>query len=393
MSFKLYPNVSDAIEIRILSALASVEASAWDNLIGSDDPFVEHAFLSTLEDSGSIGMGTGWVPMHLTAWKNSTLIGALPLYLKDHSYGEYIFDWSWADAAAHLGASYYPKLIAMIPLTPTTGRRFLYAPQEDPTVVVSALLSGCLEVAHATDASSIHLLFLNSKERNWVARDSRFMSRLSFQFHWSNQDYQCFDDFLISFRSSMRKKLRKERRVAAETGLQIETLGGTEISLEDWRTLSLLYRSTCSRKGSYPYLTEEFFELAAERLPETAVLCAAREDARIVAASINFEKGKCLYGRYWGASDRNDMLHFELCYYKLIERAITKRMVRFEAGAQGTHKLRRGLMPAPIYSAHWIRHPVLRSAVERFLLHEARETEEQIQLLSDHGPFHRDVLE
>jgi predicted N-acyltransferase len=380
----------ESIDIRILSSLASVDANAWDQLVGEDDPFVEHAFLSLLETSKSVGRGSGWEPTHVTAWRGKRLVGALPLYLKTHSYGEYIFDWGWADAASRLGLSYYPKLVAMVPVTPVTGRRFLFAPDQDPTEVVSALIDGCFEVAGSTRASSIHLLFLSPEEQEWVARDGRLMKRLSFQFHWQNAGYETFEDFVGDFRSSMRKKLRKERRLAAEADLRIEALRGNDLSVADWRTLERLYRATCGRKGSYPYLTPEFFELAASTLDGSPLVFVARDQGRIVAASINFAKGGNLYGRYWGATQRHDMLHFELCYYRPIEHAIDHGMRRFEAGAQGTHKLRRGLMPVPIHSAHWIRHPVLAEAVQDFLPREAASVQEQIRELSHHGPFRRD---
>ena len=366
-----------------------MDAHAWDRLAGEDDPFVEHAFLSLLEESGSVGRGSGWEPNHVTAWRGKRLVGALPLYFKTHSYGEYIFDWAWADAAARLGTRYYPKLVAMVPMTPVTGRRFLLAPGEAPAPLVSKLIDGCLEVADSMRASSVHLLFLNPEEIEWVRRDGRLLSRLSFQFHWQNAGYETFDDFVSDFRSSMRKKLRKERRVAAEAKLRIEALRGDELSVADWRSLERLYRATCGRKGSYPYLTRQFFELAPSVLSDSPLVFAAKDGERIVAASLNFAKGGHLYGRYWGARERHDMLHFELCYYRPIEHAIEHHVRRFEAGAQGTHKLRRGLMPVPIHSAHWVRHPVLGQAVADFLPREASSVLEQIRELSRHGPFRR----
>ena len=261
-----------------------MDPRAWNDLGGEDDPFIEHAFLSLLEESGSVGHGSGWEPSHVTAWRGKKLVGALPLYLKTHSYGEYIFDWGWADAASRIGIDYYPKLVAMVPVTPVTGRRFLFAPGEEPAPLVSRILDGCFEVADDTRASSLHLLFLSSEEREWVARDGRLMSRLSFQFHWQNEDYVTFDDFVAEFRSSMRKKLRKERRVAAETGLEIQKLQGDDISAADWRVLERLYRATCGRKGSYPYLTPEFFELAPSRLKGSPLVFAAKDGEQIVAA-------------------------------------------------------------------------------------------------------------
>ncbi|MEM9727751.1 MAG: GNAT family N-acetyltransferase [Myxococcota bacterium] len=377
------------LEIRVLWSLASVEAADWDALTGDDDPFADHAFLSLLERSGSVGRGSGWEPMHVTVWRDGRLVGALPLYLKTHSYGEYIFDWGWADAAARLGVQYYPKLVSMIPVTPVTGRRILYAEGEDPMPIVERLIDGCLELANDSKASSIHLLFLNPEERSWVLRDGRLMDRLSFQFHWQNAGYESFDAYVDSFRSSMRKKLRKERRIALEGDVQIDLLRNADLTPDDWRTLERLYRGTCSRKGSYPYLTRTFFEMAPTSLDGSPLVVAARNGGEIVAASINFQKGNNLYGRYWGASERHDMLHFELCYYRLIDHAILQGMQRFEAGAQGTHKLRRGLMPVPIHSAHWVRHPVLAEAIADFLPREADSVREQIEHLSHHGPFRR----
>ena len=381
--------MGEPIDIRVSSSLASLAAADWDPLVGDDDPFIEHAFLSLLESSGSVGRGSGWEPVHITAWRGRRLIGALPLYLKTHSYGEYIFDWGWADAAERLGVRYYPKLVSMVPVTPVTGRRILYAPREEPMPIVRRLIDGCLALADDVRASSIHLLFLTDQEREWVGRDGRLMDRLSFQFHWRNAGYADFDAFVSEFRSSMRKKLKRERRVAAQAGTEIEVLTGADLEREDWSKLERLYRATCSRKGSYPYLTPEFFELAPSLLGDSPLVIAARREGQIVAASINFEKGAHLYGRYWGAVRRHDMLHFELCYYRLIDHAINNRMQRFEAGAQGTHKLRRGLMPVPIHSAHWIRHPVLSDAIADFLPREAVSVREQIDHLSQHGPFRR----
>ncbi|MGB5810245.1 MAG: GNAT family N-acetyltransferase [Polyangiales bacterium] len=381
--------MGEPIEIRVLSSLASVEAADWDALTGDDDPFVDHAFLSLLERSGSVGHGSGWEPSHVTVWRDKKLVGALPLYLKTHSYGEYIFDWGWADAADRLGAAYYPKLVSMVPMTPVTGKRILLAPTEDPMPVVRHLIDGCLKLADATNASSIHLLFLSPEERSWVCMDGRLMDRLSFQFHWHNAGYDNFDAYVGSFRSSMRKKLKKERRIAAESGVDVEILRAPDLGAEDWRMLERLYRSTCNRKGSYPYLTREFFEMAPGCLGSSPLVVAARREGTIVAASINFAKGAHLYGRYWGAAERHDMLHFELCYYRLIDHAIQNGLARFEAGAQGTHKLRRGLMPVPIHSAHWIRHPILAGAIADFLPREASSVREQIESLRRHGPFRR----
>ena len=377
------------MRVRFLESLDAIDPEAWNALTGADDPFVEHGFLSTLERSGSVGAGTGWEPIHVSIWDGEALVAALPLYVKDQSYGEYIFDWGWADAAHRAGLPYYPKLVSMVPFTPATGRRFLTAPGGDREALVGELLAGAREAADRRGASSIHLNFLSDDERA-LANAHGFLSRRTMQFHWHAAGDTTFDDFLGRFRSSMRKKTRKERRRVEDAGLEIRVLSGEDLTVEHWETMRRFYRDTCMRKGAIPYLTNGFFDRAAESLGHRAVIAMAFDEGEPVAASLAFEKGAHLYGRYWGCSEDYDMLHFELCYYQLIERAIEQGMNRFEAGAQGTHKLRRGLMPVPIHSAHWLRHPALAEAVAEFLPQEAMATERQIESLQEHGPFRRD---
>lgn len=372
-----------------MGGLDGIDAEDWDRLTGDDDPFVEHAFLHTLERSGAVGEGTGWVPLHVVAYDNNELVGALPLYLKDHSYGEYIFDWGWADASERMGMSYYPKLVSMAPVTPATGRRVLLAPDVDATRIVSALLAGVREVAELTKASSVHLLFVTEEERDLIVEIADFIPRLSMQFHWHNDAYEDFDGFLGAMRSSVRKQLRRERRTAVSEGLEIRTVPGAELSADDWQALCRFYRDTCARKGSFPYLPTKFFELAAESLRDRALAVIAYNDDKPVAATLNFEKGAHLYGRYWGCRDDYPMLHFELCYYQLIDRAIARGVQRFEAGAQGSHKLKRGLMPSEVHSVHWIRQPVLRNAVSDFCRREELAVRERIKELAEMGPFKR----
>jgi len=378
------------VRTEVMTSVGAIPAEAWDRLTGDDDPFVEHAFLSALEESGSVGRAAGWEPMPVTVWEGTRLVGALPLYLKSHSYGEYIFDWAWADAAHRVGVAYYPKLVSMVPVTPATGRRFLYAPDVDPDAVTRRLIDGCFEAASRVRASSIHLLFLDEEERRRVIADGRLMPRLSMQFHWHAEGDRSFDDFVGRFRSSMRKKLRRERRVVEESDVEIRVIEGSDLSPAQWMTLYGFYRDTCHRKGSPPYLTRRFFEIAPARVARRAVVALGLREGEMVAASLNFEKGAHLYGRYWGCLEEHEMLHFELCYYRLIERAIDKGMRRFEAGAQGTHKLRRGLMPSPVHSAHALFDPVLSQAVADFLPREAMQTQRQMLELAEHGPFRRE---
>ncbi|MFW5925548.1 MAG: GNAT family N-acetyltransferase [Myxococcota bacterium] len=376
--------------VEVIDRVTAVAPEAWDALAGEHDPFIEHAFLAAFEGSGTVGGRSGWEPRHVLAWSGDRLVGALPLYLKDHSFGEFIFDWGWADAAFRAGIPYYPKLVGMAPVTPATGRRILIAPDVDTQPVVDELLAGALDLAEAEDASSLHLLFLNDEERTLVDSTDRFLPRLSYQFHWHNRGYASFDDFLGTFRSALRKQVRKERRRVADAPVRIEVLEGDDLEDAHWEALERFYRITCARYGSPPYLTPAFFRLARQHLAHRTVAVIAFEVGEPVAASLNFEKGAHLYGRYWGCTEEHDFLHFELCYYRLIERAIDRGMRRFEAGAQGTHKLRRGLEPTPIHSAHWLRHPELSRAVSEFLPREARAVRNTIEELALHGPFRRD---
>lgn len=360
---------------------------AWNALVDSNDPFSEHGFLAALEDSGSVGAASGWQPLHVTLWRGDELRAVLPLYLKSHSYGEFTFDFGWANGALSAGIAYYPKLVSMVPFTPATGQRFLVHPDEDRGDAVGVLLTGARELAAAVKASSIHLLYLSEEDRELVAQHGeRFLSRMGMQFHWHNEGYASFEDHLARFRSAVRKETKKERQRSV-VGLDVRVVTGAAITLEQWEALEGFYRSTCAQHGSEEYLTPEFFELLRTRAPERAVAVLAYEGETIVAGTLNFEKGKHLYGRYWGAVREVPLLHFELCYHQLIERAIELRMERVEAGAQGSHKLRRGLMPSPTYSAHWFAHTGLGRAVANFVAQEAEAVAEQIAEMAPHGPY------
>ena len=380
---------SEKLQVELVSDLGGVRASQWDVLVGDDDPFAEYAFLRALETSGSVGGDSGWMPMHVLVRRGEALLGALPLYAKLHSYGEYIFDWAWAGAAERAGLSYYPKLVSMAPFTPATGRRVLMAPDADAEQVASALMAGAQAAAQEIEASSVHLLFLTEAERDLLSRHAELMPRLSLQFHWHNAGYETFDDYLGRFRSSLRKQVRRERRQANTAGLDIHVKSGPELSSEDWHALRGFYFDTCYRRGSGPYLTKAFFGELAEHCAARVVAVLAYREGKPIAGTLNFQKGKHLYGRYWGCTEEVPALHFELCYYRLIERAIEQGLERFEAGAQGTHKLRRGLLPAAIHSAHWVRHPGLGAAVAEFLPREAEHVRDELAELAMHGPFKR----
>lgn len=378
--------------IDVITSLSSIPAAEWNRLVQADDPFAEHAFLSALERSGSVGPGTGWSPAHIVLrTPKGQLRAALPLYLKQHSYGEYIFDWSWAAAAQRAGIRYYPKLVSMAPLTPATGQRILLGEDEALSSVVPALLAGARGLSDEIGASSIHLLFLSETERDAIAAAGKdFLPRLSMQFHWHNRGYENFEQYLGALRSPLRKQVRKERARARSTGLTIKTLTGAELTQREYDALWTFYTDTCHKRGSGPYLTERFFKELVDMDPNRVLAVLAYDGETPVAGTLNFQKGKRLYGRYWGCLQDYDALHFECCYYQLIERAIDRGMDHFEAGAQGMHKLRRGLLPAAIHSAHHISHPGLRAAVAEFLPAEAFAVEQEMETLAHHGPFKRD---
>jgi predicted N-acyltransferase len=381
------------MKTELVTSLAKIHPTAWDRLAGDDDPFVEHAFLSALEESNSVGSGTGWSPLHVLAHDGGELVAALPLYAKEHSYGEYVFDFGWANAAMRAGIRYYPKLVAMVPFTPATGRRFLIAPGVPERAAVSALLDGALAALARVRASSIHLHFMNPHEAELVREDGRFSARLSSQFHWHNRGYKTFDDHLATFRSAVRKEVKKERRRVIEAGLEVSVVEGPQLTAEAWEALRGFYFDTCDKHGSGPYLTPEFFDIIARTDAKRVVAVLARDPGqnhRIVAGTLNFEKGKHLYGRYWGASGDYNSLHFELCYHRLIERAIERGQERFEAGAQGLHKLRRGLLPVAIHNACYIADPRLAAAVQDFLEREQRSVRFELSQLTHHGPSHRE---
>jgi uncharacterized protein len=343
-----------------------------------------------------VGARAGCVPRLILARARvgGRLLGAVPLYLKTNSYGEFIFDWGWADAAERSGLRYYPKLVAAIPFTPATGRRLplLAAPEAaGPTAadVTEALLAGVRALADAERVSSVHFLFCTEDEKATLAAHD-YLPRLSLQFHWHNRadrPFESFDDYLATFRSRNRKQVRKERLGAAAHGLRFRVATGAELETSDWQALHRFYVTNVRRHHGTTYLRPAFFEIARQTLSHRLVATLAYRGDDAVAGTINFEKGRHLYGRYWGCLADFEMLHFELCYYQLIERAITRRYTLFEAGAQGEHKLKRGLGPAFTHSAHWIRHAGLRDAIGSFVEREAEAVAESLREYAEHTPF------
>ena len=379
------------MQLTNLASISTIDAAAWDHLVAPNDPFCEHAFLSALEDSGSACRATGWIPQHLVVRDHDRVVAALPLYVKSHSYGEYIFDWAWAEAAQRNGLPYYPKCVSAVPFTPTPGHRCLFAPGLSDThqqVAFDLLVAGAAAVAQQAGAQSTHVLFCTQTEQQALA-DRGFLPRLTWQYHFTNRGWPDFDGFLGACRSPIRKQIRRERRQAAESGLRIRVLRGEALGDPEIAALWSFYRDTTARKWGHAYLQRGFFEALRGPLAHTAVAIMAHDGNEWVAGALAFHKGDTLYGRYWGATRDVPWLHFELCYYQLIELGLSLGCARIEAGAQGEHKIKRGFLPVPIYSAHRLEHPGLHAAVADALVHERAHTPDMLAELAAHGPFHR----
>lgn len=386
------PSSITDLEVNIINGLKDVGGSDWDKLAGEDNPFIEYAFLRGLEDTLCVGPDdTGWIPRHVLVSSAGRLVGALPLYEKHHSYGEYIFDWAWANAAQEAGISYYPKLVSAVPFTPATGRRLLVTPSlrqtEKEIDIVKALLAGVERVKKICSASSVHLLFVTDDEQRML-QSCAYMPRASYQFHWKRAaGWQDFGDYLAALRSSARKQVKRERRLANSHGLEFSTRRGTELSEADWNSLWQFYILTASRKWGHPYLNREFFTYLRSSLSHRVVASFAHRGSEAVAGALMFCKGSHLYGRYWGTHEQLDALHFELCYYQPIEWGLNNGITLFEAGAQGEHKLKRGLLPELTHSAHLVAHPALEHAVARFLPVERAAVDKDISVLREHSPY------
>jgi len=383
------PDGSEPRTVRVLRSVAEVPAHAWDACAGDDDPFVGHAFLAALEESGSVGADAGWMPQHLAVIDDAgDVLGCAPLYLKGHSYGEYVFDWGWADAYERAGGRYYPKLQAAVPFTPVTGRRLLLRP-DAPDDVADALIAAMVELARRHDVSSLHVTFPTEAEwHRFAARG--FLRRLGQQFHWQNDGYGSFDDFLGALASRKRKAIRKERAAVAEAGVTIRALSGDDLEERHWDAFYRFYLSTSDRKWGHPYLNREFFALLHETLADRVVLVVAEADGRPVAGALNLRGEDVLFGRYWGCVERYRFLHFEACYYQAIQYAIEHGLGRVEAGAQGPHKIQRGYLPVRTYSAHWIADAGFRDAIERYLAGERPAVEAEIAALAEESPFRKE---
>ena len=354
-----------------------------------DNPFISHGFLESLEISNSVGDGTGWYPRHLLVKGEDGMPAAvMPAYLKTHSQGEYVFDYGWADAYERAGGRYYPKLQVSVPFTPATGRRLLVKPGPDMDQNREALIAGAIEVCRQANASSIHWTFLTEPE--WAALgDHGLLQRTDRQFHWENNGYDTFDDFLASLASRKRKAVRRERREALAAGLEVEWLTGADLTEDHWDAFFAFYIDTGDRKWGRPYLTRAFFSEVTGRMADRVLLILAKRDGAPIAGALNFIGGNTLYGRNWGCVEDHPFLHFELCYYQAIDYAIANGLARVEAGAQGEHKLSRGYLPVTTYSAHYIADPRLREPVADYLARERMAIDYEQRILAEHSPFKR----
>ena len=372
----------------MVESLAGVPAADW-NALAQGDPFVSHEFLSALMDTGCASSRTGWQPQIVLLEKDNKLAGAMPLFLKSHSYGEYVFDWAWADAYVRHGLEYYPKLLCAVPFTPVTGPRLLAASAVDRGKLAAAALEMAREV------SSLHVLFPPQAEAD-LLQGAGMLLRRTVQFHWQNDatrdGYADFDDFLSRMTRHRRKIIRQERRRVHETGLAFRWLRGAEIERNHWEFFERCYRRTYAAHRSSPYLNLEFFLRLGATLPQHCLMILAERAGKPVAATLNLINENKIFGRYWGAQEHIPLLHFECCYYQAIEFAIANRLQSFEGGAQGEHKLFRGLLPVETYSAHWLAHPAFADAIEDYLKRETAGIARYVDELNEHTPFKAQAL-
>jgi predicted N-acyltransferase len=384
------PDGADAITVKVLSSIHDAPAAAWDACAGTDNPFLGHDFLAALEDSGSVCAETGWLPRHLCVFDaHRRLLATMPLYLKSHSYGEYVFDWSWAEAYERAGGRYYPKLQAAVPFTPVPGRRLLVRPDASKATF-GALAATAVRLAERLGVSSLHVTFPTEPEIE-ALRSYGFLVRLGYQFHWENRGYASFEDFLSNLASRKRKAVRKERQSVAASGIVLRTLNRPEIEERHWDAFWRFYLDTADRKWGHPYLNRAFFRRLGETMADRVVLVMAEaQGGEPVGGALNLLGRDAIYGRYWGSTEACRFLHFEACYYRAIDFAIEHGLARVEAGAQGEHKVQRGYLPQPTWSAHWIAPPELRRAVQRFLAAERPAVEARIRALMAESPFRRE---
>lgn len=382
-----------SLKAEIVGRIADVDAAEWNALDGSGHPFLQHAFLDALEATGCVGEDTGWIPAHLVVSESGSgrLVAAVPQYLKTHSWGEFVFDWSWAQSYLRAGVEYYPKQLAAIPFTPVTGPRMLVGQRDNGAAqeMREELAALLLETARRTDSSGAHVNFTLDADQA-ALEHAGFLRRHDCRFLWRNRGYRTFDDFVATFRADKRKKAKRERRKVAEAGIRFRTLAGEAIDTELWQVIFGFSERTFLRHGNGHYLNVEFLERVAHALPGLVLVKIAERDAKPIAASIFFEGGGWLYGRYWGSAQHEDSLHFEACYHQGIDYCIERGLQYFDPGTQGEHKIARGFEPTRTTSAHWLEHSGFREAVARYLQRERDAVDEYIAAAREHLPFQRE---
>jgi uncharacterized protein len=383
------PTSSPALTAKVLDRIDEIPAAEWDACSGPDNPFLRHAFLKALEDSNSVGRKAGWLPQHLAITDAvGTLLAAAPMYVKSHSQGEYVFDWGWAEAYERAGGRYYPKLQVAVPFTPVPGPRLMVRPGHDIGALREALVSTLQQIAERSRFSSLHVTFCQEDEIAPMA-EAGFLHRVGVQYHWANQGYGSFADFLGALSSRKRKSIRKEREAIHQYGLKVSALTGAEITQRHWDAFFAFYMDTGNRKWGRPYLTRRFFDLISGTMAENVVLMFAEKDGQPVAGALNLRGSDCLYGRNWGCLEEYKFLHFELCYYQALDYAIEHKLPRVEAGAQGEHKIQRGYLPVETHSMHWIAEQGFRDAVADFLERERRAMRNEIAGLAEFSPYRK----
>lgn len=377
-----------SLDVRAVPSIDRIEAADWNRCAGTSNPFVQHAFLKALEESGCVGREAGWLPHHLAVTDSAgRVVGCAPLYLKGHSYGEYVFDHGWAAAFERAGGAYYPKLQSAVPFTPVTGPRLLIAPDSpDSGGTADALVNAMTTLCNQNGLSSVHVTFPTEDEWNRFGRHA-WLQRVGQQYHWFNEGYANFDDFLGTLTSRHRKQIRRERRAVADAGVRMHVLTGDDLKPRHWDAFHRFYEDTGSRKWGIPYLNRHFFGLLGDAMADNVVLVLADYDGRFVAGALNFLGEDTLFGRNWGCDTHIPFLHFEACYYRAIAFAIENGLKKVEAGAQGEHKIQRGYVPVRTYSAHYISHQGLRRAVADFVEQEAAHIAEDMEDLAGLAPY------
>lgn len=377
------------LKLSFSDSIATIGATTWNGLAGTDNPFTRYEFLWGLEQTGCTTTATGWQPHHVLVQDGSEPVAVMPLYLKTNSYGEYVFDWSWANAYQSHGYRYYPKFVTAVPFTPSVGSRYFIRPGVEPGPVLALIRERIMSEAERIQGSSWHVLFPTPAQHDALA-DTGLLRRRGCQFHWHNKDYRDFEHFLEGLNSRKRKNIRKERERVAASGVTFDIVEGADIASERWQRFYDFYQSTYMMRGMQGYLTREFFEYLSQAMPEQVVMNVARQEGKDIAAALFFKSSTTLFGRYWGSLRDYQFLHFETCYYQGQDYAIAQGLKRFDSGAQGEHKIQRGFEPIPTYSNHWIKDAGFAAAIEKFLEEEAPHIDRYKEGAATLLPFRQD---